>query len=82
MNTRPVPPGPRPLSAAVASAIATLIALTALSAVTILFQSRGAPLAELAVAERACAQHAYLSEREACMRDRIAAERGDRVARR
>lgn len=51
-----------------AATLAAVIAMTVLWAVVSLFQSRGAPMERLAAAERACVQHAYQSEREACMK--------------
>ena len=45
-----------------------------------LFQSRGKPMAELAAAERACAAQIYVSDRERCMREWVAAAHGDRLA--
>ena len=47
-----------------------------------LFQSRGMPMAELAAAERACAGQTYVSDRERCMREWVAAVHGDRLAER
>jgi hypothetical protein len=64
------------------AALATVIALGILWAVVTLFQSRGAPLERLAAAERACAQHAYQSERAACMNEWLAASQPRTVARR
>jgi hypothetical protein len=64
------------------AALATVIALGILSAVVILFQSRGAPMERLAAAERACAEHAYQSERVACMNEWLAASRPETIARR
>lgn len=60
----------------------TLIAIGILGGVTDMFQSRGAPLAQLAAAERACAGQVYVSDRQNCMREWIAASHGDKVARR
>ncbi len=51
-----------------AATLASIMAIGILSAVTELFQRSGAPMAQLAAAERACVEHAYVSEREACMR--------------
>ena len=65
----------------IASAVAVLIAIAVVVAVIGLFQSRGRPMEELAAAERACAARAYVSEREHCMREWIAASHGNRVAR-
>ena len=64
------------------AALATVIAMGILWAVVTLFQSRGAPMERLAAAERACAQHAYQSERAACMNEWLAASQPKRVARR
>lgn len=47
-----------------------------------LFQSRGMPMAELAAAERACARQTYVSDRERCMREWVAAAHGDRLTER
>ena len=47
-----------------------------------LFQSRGKPMAELAAAERACAGQTYVSDRERCMREWVAAAHGDRLTER
>ena len=64
----------------VAAALASVISLSILCGVVTLFQSRGAPMELLAAAERACAQHAYHSEREACMKQWLAASRATIVA--
>ena len=65
----------------IASALACLITIAVVVGVIGLFQSRGRPMEELAAAERACAAREYVSEREHCMREWIAASHGDRVAR-
>lgn len=65
---------------AVAATLSTLIGIGILAAVTALFQSRGEPMGQLAAAERACAGRVYVSDREACMRQWIAASQGARVA--
>jgi hypothetical protein len=62
--------------------LAAVIAMTILWAVVTLFQSRGAPMERLAAAERACAQHAYQSERAACMNEWFAASQPGTIARR
>jgi hypothetical protein len=81
MNEKVVFAGPGAISIAAIAALSTLIAVAIFGAVTALFQSRGLPMAELAAAERACSAHVYVSERESCMRDRIALARGERIAR-
>ena len=57
----------------VAAATATVIAFAILWTVVFLFQRDGEPLQRVAAAERACAHHHYLSDRRACMNDRLAA---------
>ena len=80
MNAKPTYPQPSSFSASVAAALATLIAIGLLTAVAFLFQRDGAPLEHLAAAERACTQHVYVSEREVCMREWLAATRASNVA--
>src|SRR5262249_13230383 len=84
INTHANPAFPRrsSLGTVITSAFATLIALGILVATTMLFQSRGMPMAELAVAERACAGQTYVSDRERCMREWVTAVHGDRLAER
>jgi hypothetical protein len=82
MHTNLEPDRPRLVVVGVASALATVISISILGAVTGLFQSRGLPLEELAAAERACAGYTYVSEQERCMREWVAARQGDRVAHR
>ena len=67
-------------STTVAATLATFIAISLLTAVAFLFQRDGRPLEQLAAAERACTQHVYVSEREACARNWIAAARASAVA--
>jgi hypothetical protein len=47
---------------------AALISFGFLGSVAWLFQSDGAPLEQVVAAERVCADRAYVSERDACMR--------------
>lgn len=65
---------------AFAAALAVAVTAGILWSVVGLFQSRGAPMETLAAAERACAQHAYHSEREACIKRWVAEVRAVRVA--
>jgi hypothetical protein len=63
---------PEPLSPAahfIAAALAAAITVGILSSLTALLLRDGWPLERLVTAERACASHAYVSEREACMRE-------------
>ncbi len=66
----------------VAAAVATLITAGTIGAVTGLFQSRGLPLEALAVAQRACASHTYVSERDRCVEQLLAATRPGPLAQR
>ncbi len=60
-------------SITVVAALAAFIAVGLLTGVAFLFQRDGAPMEQLAAAERACTQRIYVSEREACMREWLAA---------
>jgi hypothetical protein len=80
MNAKPTLPRSYSISISVAAALATLIAIGLLTTVAYLFQRDGKPLEQLATAERACTQHVYVSERESCMRDWLAAARASNVA--
>ena len=80
MRANPAFPRHSGLGTVITSAVATLIALGILIGTTMLFQSRGMPMAELAAAERACAGQTYVSDRERCMREWVAATHGDRLA--
>jgi hypothetical protein len=82
MRANPVFPRHSSLATLITSAAATLIALGILIGTTMLFQSRGKPMAELAAAERACAERTYVPDRERCMREWVAAAHGDRLAER
>ena len=53
MNRNPTLERPHGVAVAIAAALSTLIAIGILAGVTGLFQSRGAPMARLAIAERA-----------------------------
>ena len=80
MNTKPTLFQPSSLTTSVVAALAAFIAVGILSSVAFLFQREGAPMEQLAAAERNCTHHAYVSEREACMRELLAAARAPSVA--
>jgi hypothetical protein len=82
MCANPAFPRRSGLGTVITSAVATLIALGILIGTTMLFQSRGMPMAELAAAERACAGQTYFADRERCMRQWVAATHGDRFTER
>jgi hypothetical protein len=75
MNTKPALAHPHAAVPVVAAALAALIGLGTLSALTGLFQRDGAPFEQLVGAEQACADRSFVSEREACVRLFIAATR-------
>ena len=68
MNARPVLAHPHVGVSIVAAALSVLIALGLSSAVAGLFLRDGAPLGQIVIAERACADRAFVSERESCIR--------------
>ena len=73
MDAKPSFPRPSSLSITVAAAFATFIAIGLLTTVAFLFKHDGVPTGKLVVAEHTCARNAYVSEREACMREWLAA---------
>ncbi len=72
----------RPAQIVAAAAVAAVIALGVLEGVAELFQSRGEPFAELAAAERACAQLSHASDRRSCVQRWIAERAATQVAKR
>jgi hypothetical protein len=80
MSAKPSLPHSSSLSTMIVAAIAAFVAVGLLSAVVLLFQRAGAPYEQLVAAERACAQYAYVSERQACVNQWIAAARASKVA--
>jgi hypothetical protein len=80
MIAKPTFPRSSSLSITIAAALATFIAIGILTAVAFMFQRDGKPMEQLAAAERACVQRVYVSEREACMREWLAAAHASSVA--
>jgi hypothetical protein len=80
MNAKPVLARPHVVTTIIAAALSALIAIGLLSAVAGLFQRDGAPFEQVVVAEHACANYAFVSEREACVRLFLAASRVRNVA--
>ena len=81
MNAKPTLARPRVVTT-VAAALSTVIAIGLLTAVTGLFRRDGVPFEQVVIAEHACANHAFVSEREACVRLYLAASRVQNIARR
>ena len=75
MNARCTLARPDVVTTIAAAALAVLIAIGLLGSVAGLFQSDGAPFQQLVIAERACADHRFVSERETCVRLYLAALR-------
>jgi hypothetical protein len=82
MNMNPALKRTHGLAAFVAAALASVIAIGILAAVTDLFLRSGTPMERLVVAERACIHYPYVSEREACMRQRLDSARSPSMAHR
>ena len=82
MNAELKLPRHSPLSTIIAAALAAFMAIGLFTAIAQLFRNDGVPMGRLVAAERACTQHKqiYVSEREACMRDWLAAARATNVA--
>ena len=82
MNARPTLARSRVVTIVAAAALSTVIGIGLLTAVTGLFQRDGAPFEHVVIAEHACANHTFISEREACARLYLAASRVKKVANR
>ena len=80
MNAKPTLARPHGAATLVAAALSTLIAIGILTAVTGLFQRDGAPFEQVVIAEHACTNYAFVSEREACVRSHLATSRVQNVA--
>ena len=68
------------LGTTIFAAVAAAIAIGLISVVVSLFRSDGSPFEQLVAAEKACKQYNYVSEREHCMNEWLAAARATRVA--
>ncbi len=80
MNAKPKLARPHAVTTLVAATLATFIAIGLLTAVTGLFQRDGAPFEQVVIAEHACTNYAFVSERETCVRLFLAASRVRNVA--
>ena len=65
-----------------AAALSAFVAISLLGGVALLFQKDGAPMERWVAAERECAQHVYVSERDACVRARLQGARQTAIAKR
>ena len=73
-------PRRHPAATAILGALALVIAVGLLSGVAVLSLGDGMPFEQSVIAERACGESAYVSEREACMRAFAAASNRSTVA--
>jgi hypothetical protein len=80
MNARPTLARRHVVTTIVAAALSALIAIGLLTAVTDLFQRDGAPFERVVIAEDACANYSFVSERETRVRLYLAASRLRNVA--
>lgn len=63
-----------------AAAVAAAILVALFAGVVDLFERDGFPFENVVAAERACSASRFVSEREVCMREWLAAHRAERVA--
>jgi len=80
MNAKPTLARPHVVTTIIAAALSSFIAIGLLSAVTGLFQRDGAPFEQVVIAEHACTNYAFVSERETCVRLFLAASRVRKLA--
>lgn len=80
MNAKPTLARPHVVSTIVAAALSSFIAIGLLTAVTGLFQRDGAPFKQVVIAEHACANYVFASERQTCVRLYLAASHVQNVA--
>jgi len=80
MSLAPVLARPSVTTIIVAAALSSSIAIALLVAVAALFVHEGVPLHNVAIAERACSDLTFVSEREVCMRSFLAASAHRHVA--
>ena len=80
MDARPTLARRRVVTTIAAAVLSAVAAMGVLTAVTGLFQRDGVPFEQVAIAEHACANHAFISERQACVRSYLAALRVRTVA--
>ena len=79
MNAKPTLARPHVVTT-IAAALSVLTSIGLVTAVTGLFQRNGAPFEHVVIAEHACGNYAFVSEREACARLYLAASRIQNVA--
>jgi hypothetical protein len=68
MNPKPTFARPHIATSVAAAVLAALISLGLLGSITGMFQRDGTPFEQVVIAERACADQRFVSERELCVR--------------
>lgn len=80
MNAKPTLARPHVVTNVAAAALSSFIAIGLLAAIVGLFERDGSPFEQVVIAEHACANYAFVSEREACVRLFLAVSRVQNVA--
>lgn len=80
MNANPTLPRPHLATTIALAALSVVIAIGILTAITGLFQRDGSPFEQVVIAEHACANFAFASERQNCVRLYLATSRAQNVA--
>ncbi len=80
MNAKPALAWPHFLPCFIAALLSAVISAGLFGAVDGLFHSDGIPFGRVVAAERACRNHAFMSEREECVRRELAGPIGGMIA--
>lgn len=80
MNPKTTLTRPRVVTVLVASGLSALITFGLFAAIVGVFQRAGTPFDQILTAEHACAQYAFVSERDNCARLYLVASRVQNVA--
>ena len=80
MNAKPTLARPHFLPCFIAALLSAVISAGLLGAISGLFCSAGIPFGKVVAAERTCRDHAFVSEREECVRRELAGLMGATIA--
>lgn len=80
MNAKPALARPHFLPCTIAALLSAVISAGLLGAVSGLFHSDGIPFGKVVAAERTCRDHAFVSEREECVRRELSGPIGAMIA--
>jgi hypothetical protein len=81
MNAKPTFFRPHAGATVAAAAFSAVVATALLTSVTGMFQRSGTPFEQIVSAEQACAGHAFVAERQTCLRAYAAAHAGNAASR-